>query len=71
MKSCMLGDFFSGLAPWLDRDHVRRAYLDRRGNFVIQFLDGVRNVCRMDHCSGAQIRPLLKSLKKKGIPFSG
>ena len=34
METCSLSDFMRVLNPWLDAEHIRRAYLDDKGNFV-------------------------------------
>ncbi len=68
MKTCSLNDFMQELTPWLDKDHIRMATVDDNGSFIIQFMDGMKNVYRIDDCNEAQVRNVLKDLKQKGIP---
>ena len=67
MKSCSLNDFMEELKPWLDKDHIRKARLDEKGHFIIEFNDGMKNVYHIDDCNKAQIFNVLQDLKKKGI----
>jgi hypothetical protein len=67
MKTCSLVDFMEELKPWLDSDYIRKAYLNKNGHFVMQFLDGVKNVYQIDDCTKAQLKTILADLKKKGI----
>ena len=68
MKTCSLNDFMVEIKPWLDQDHIREAHLDDKGHFVLQFLDGMKNVYYIDDCNEDQIKEVLKDLKSRGIP---
>ncbi|MGM0452991.1 MAG: hypothetical protein ACQERN_07485 [Thermodesulfobacteriota bacterium] len=67
MKTCSLNDFMQGLKPWLSSEYIRKAYVDEQGHFVINFVDGVKNVYRIDDCTFAQLKDILKDFKAKGI----
>ena len=67
MKSCSLNDFMQEINPWLDDDHIREAFIDNKGHFVLMFKDGMKNVYDIDDCNEGQIRAVLADLKKKGI----
>lgn len=68
MRTCTLNDFMREIKPWLSGDYIRVAYMDDQGNFVLKFLDGVKNVYRIENCSREQVQKVLGDLKKKGIP---
>ena len=70
MKTCSLNDFMEEIKPWLDTDHIREAHLDDKGHFILQFLDGMKNVYYIDDCNEDQIKGVLKDLKSKGIPVT-
>lgn len=71
MKSCSLQEFLVELTPWLDRDHIRRAELDGNGHFVLYFVDGMKNVYRLDDCNEGQVRKVMDDLRKRGIKVDG
>jgi hypothetical protein len=56
------------ITPWLSTEYIRIAFLDEKGNFVLQFLDGVQNVYQIEDCNEPQVKEILADLKKKGIP---
>jgi hypothetical protein len=56
------------IKPWLDKDYIREAHIDDNGHFVLQFLDGMKNVYHIDDCNRDQVKRVLKDLKTKGIP---
>jgi hypothetical protein len=68
MKTCSLNDFMAEINPWLDKDYIREAHVDDKRHFVLQFLDGTKNVYHIDDCNADQIKGVLKDLKNKGIP---
>ena len=70
MKTCSLNDFMEEIKPWLDKDHIREAHLDANGHFILHFLDGMKNVYYIDDCNEAQVKEVLKDLKKQGIIVS-
>jgi hypothetical protein len=55
------------LTPWLSSDYLRKAWLDDKGQVILLFTDGVKNVYRIDDCNEAQIQAVLKDLKKRGV----
>lgn len=69
MKSCSLNDFLKELAPWLDKDHIRKVQWEDGGRLTVFFLDGMRNVYQIDDCSREQVLAALDGLKKRGIPL--
>ena len=70
MHTCSLADFMEALKPWLSSEYIRKAYIDEQGNFVVYFVDGVKNVYRIDDCSGEQLKEVLKDYEAKGIPVA-
>ncbi len=67
MKSCSLNEFMAELKPWLDKDHIRLATVDKDGLMVVHFMDGMKNIYEIDDCNREQIAAVLKDLKAKGI----
>ncbi len=67
MKTCALNEFMAEMKPWLDKEYIRNAYIDAKGNFVLQFLDGTRNVYAINDCSRQQIKKILLDLRQYGI----
>lgn len=67
MKQCSLHDFMEELKPWLDTNHIRSAELSGGSQLTLYFLDGMKNVYRIDDCDESQIRAVVSDLKKKGI----
>jgi hypothetical protein len=67
MKTCNLSDFMKSLTPWLDDEYIRKAYVDDNGNFVLLFMDGVKNVYHIEDCEKSQLEKILEDLKKKGV----
>lgn len=55
------------IKPWLSKDYIRKAHLNRKGQVVLYFLDGVQNVYNIDDCNEAQIKAVLEDLKTKGV----
>jgi hypothetical protein len=56
------------IKPWLNTDYIREAHLNDKGHFVLQFLDGTKNVYHIDDCNAEQIKGVLEDLKSRGIP---
>ena len=67
METCNLSDFMKALTPWLSSDYLRKVWLDDKGQVILLFTDGVKNVYRIDDCNEAQIQAVLKDLKKRGV----
>ncbi len=70
MHTCSLADFMEALKPWLSGEYIRQAYLDGQGHFVVNFVDGVKNVYRIEDCSGEQLKEVLKDFEARGIPVA-
>jgi hypothetical protein len=70
MKTCSLNDFIQELGPWLDRDHIKEAFIDGKGHFALIFRDGMKNVYDIDDCNAEQIKGIIKDLRARGIPVS-
>ena len=68
MKTCNLSDFMKAITPWLDDAYIRKACLDDNGHFVLQFMDGVKNVYHIEDCEKSQLKTILEDLKNKGVP---
>ena len=68
MKTCSLNHFLEAVKPWIDSEYIRNAHLDADGNFELNFVDGGKNVYRIDDCSREQLKAVLADLKEKGIP---
>ncbi|MGB3223933.1 MAG: hypothetical protein WBB23_14105 [Desulforhopalus sp.] len=71
MKTCTMLDFMEEMKPWLDKDYIHSAYLEKSNRFVLQFLDGTHNVYSIDDCNKEQIDKLLRSFAEKGIKTPG
>lgn len=67
MKTCKLSDFVQAIKPWLNDDYIRKAYLDANGDFVLLFMDGVKDVYRIEDCEKSQIKAILEDMKKQGV----
>jgi len=67
MKTCSLNDFMAELTPWLDKNYIKRAFMDVERRFVLEFNDGMKNVYLIDDCNEEQIKKVLKDLKKRGV----
>ena len=67
MKQCSLNEFMKELKPWLDKNHIRSAESSGEGQFILYFLDGMKNVYHIDDCNKEQIKVVVAELKKKGI----
>ena len=70
MKSCSLNDFMQELRPWLDSDHIKEAFIDKKGHFALIFRDGMKNVYDIDDCNEEQVKAVIEELRAKGIPVS-
>ena len=58
MQSCSFMDFVQILKPWLDRQYIRKGYLDDNGNFRLFFSDGGEKAYRIDDCSESRIKEI-------------
>lgn len=68
MKACTFVDFVKMLEPWLDRDYIRKGYLDKNGTFRIFFTDGGEKDYRIDDCTEARLAEVLEMMIAQGIP---
>jgi hypothetical protein len=57
-----------GIKPWISVEYIRDVYIDEKDNFVIRFLDGVKNVYRITNCTRDQLQAILSDFKAEGIP---
>ena len=71
MKTCGLSDFMESLKPWLSSSYLQKASLDEKGQFVLIFTDGIREVYRIDGCEEDQLRQLLEDMKREGVQVEG
>jgi hypothetical protein len=58
------------ISPWLDTDHIKEAFVNDKGHFVLMFVDGMKNVYHIDDCNESQVKGVLSDLKSKGIPVT-
>ena len=68
METCRLNQFLNVLKPWLDRDYIRKVYLDDLNRMILYFSDGGQNVYQIDDCNKAQLVDILDDIKRRGIP---
>jgi hypothetical protein len=68
MKTCTFVDFIKMIEPWLDRDYIRKGYLDKNGKFRIFFTDGGEKNYRIDDCTEARLKEVLEMMLAQGIP---
>ena len=68
MQSCTFMDFVQILKPWLDRQYIRKGYLDDNGNFRLFLSDGGEKTYRIDDCSEARIKEVFAMMIDKGFP---
>jgi hypothetical protein len=61
-------DFIQVLKPWLDRDYIRKGYLDSKGNFRLFLADGGEKVYRVDDCTEVRLKEVFDMMIEKGIP---
>lgn len=71
MQQCTLLDFMDEMKPWLDKDYIYSAFIEEDGLFVLQFLDGTRNIYSIEDCNRQQIQEILKDLQARGIKTPG
>lgn len=68
MGACNFVDFMKVFEPWINDDYIRKAGLDKKGYFKLQLMDGGTKNYRVDDCSEAQIKNVIKMLQQHGIP---
>ena len=68
MDTCTFVDFMHALKPWLNRDYIRQAHFDSKGNFTLMFLDGGQKVYHVDDCSSEQLKETVELMKENGVP---
>jgi hypothetical protein len=68
MESCSFSHFMHVFKPWLNRDYIRKAYVDAKGDLRLMFVDGGEKMFRIDDCSQSQFRGILQDLNKSGVP---
>jgi hypothetical protein len=56
------------LKPWLNRDYVRQAHFDAKGNFTLMFVDGGQKVYHVDDCTSEQLKETVELMKENGVP---
>ena len=71
METCHLSEFMQSIKPWLSDQYIRKVYLDDEGHFKCLFKDGVIHTYRIDDCTKAELKDVLKDLKEKGVPVEG
>ena len=68
MDTCTFVDFMHALKPWLNRDYVRQAHFDAKGNFTLMFVDGGQKVYHVDDCTSEQLKETVELMKENGVP---
>ena len=68
MEACTFVDFLEILKPWLDRDYIRKGYLEKNGTFRIYFSDGGEKHFVVDDCSEARLQEVFTLMVAAGIP---
>ena len=68
MKACKMVEFIKMIEPWIDRDYIRKGYLDKKGTFRIFFTDGGEKIYRIDDCTEARLAEVLEMMLAQGIP---
>lgn len=54
--------------PWLNRDYIRKAYLDANGDLRLMFVDGGEKAFRISDCNQTQLNDILQDLIRNGVP---
>ena len=68
METCRLDDFLKVLEPWLDRDYIRKVFLDDQNRLVLFFSDGGQKTYNIDDCTKPRLIKNLEDIQKRGIP---
>lgn len=68
METCNFINFMQVFKPWLNRDYIRKAYLDARGDLRFMFVDGGEKVFRIDDCNQGHLDEILQELKINNVP---
>ena len=68
METCSFVQFMHTLKPWLNRDYIRKAFIDARGDLRLMFVDGGERVFRIEDCSRNNLSGILQELNGKGVP---
>jgi hypothetical protein len=56
------------MEPWLSDNYVRKVLLKANDLVELIFLDGIRQVYRIDDCSEGQKKKMVDVIKRSGIP---
>jgi hypothetical protein len=68
MESCTFMDFIQVLKPWLDRQYIRKGFIDKGGNFRLFFSDGGEKTYHIDDCSESRLKEVFAMMTGNGIP---
>jgi hypothetical protein len=68
MKKCNLSGFMKSLSPWLDQDYIRKVCVDKNGNLMLIFTDGVKEAYEIEDCTQSQLTTILEDFKKRSVP---
>ena len=69
METCNFTHFMKVFEPWLNRDYIRKVYLDADGNLRLIFVDGGEKMFRIDDCRRHQLDDIFKQLNTKNVPI--
>ena len=67
MKECSLNAFLEEINPWLDSKYIRSAETNKKGHFILHFLDGTKHDYLINDCNEEQINKILKGLESRKI----
>lgn len=68
METCHFIDFMQVFKPWLNRDYIRKAYVDASGDLRFMFNDGGEKVFRINDCSQEHLDEILQELTNSNVP---
>jgi hypothetical protein len=68
METCHFIDFMQVFKPWLNRDYIRKAYVDASGDLRFMFNDGGEKMFRIDDCNKRHLDEILQELTKSKVP---
>jgi hypothetical protein len=68
METCHFIDFMQVFKPWLNRDYIRKAYVDANGDLRFMFNDGGEKVFRIYDCSQKHLDEIIQELIENNVP---
>ena len=71
MENCGIKYFLKVMEPWLDRDYIRKVFLNDQDQLVLFFADGGQKTYHIDDCTKAQLKSIITDIRKRGIVVEG